>query len=137
MVLSLCTVSVQAQGITGHVIRIYPVGASSPSVETDLAASDITCNLADALPPTGEVTNPRELWWDDPTNANRRCRWSDGGTGPLLELPFGAPRYQATLRYRNNVGVGPESNRTDPFARPGTAPTVAPAQVRLGTGSRE
>jgi hypothetical protein len=123
-----------AQTPTGQILTIYPDTGLTPAAVTTLVGP--SCNLPGPLPADSEVQNPREVWWDDPVNAGRFCRWVDGGGGPLLALPFGAQRYRATLRFTNQDGAaGPESPRSNPFFRPTPLP-AAPARVLVGSGSQ-
>lgn len=133
LVVAAATVAQAQSG--GQVFRIYPVGGITPATDTSLVGAQ--CGLAGPPPPFVEVQNPREVWWDDPVNTGQFCRWVDTGTGPLLALPVGTQRYEATLRFLNSEGQsGPESPRSNPFWKPVPLP-AAPARVIIGSGSSE
>lgn len=134
LLLLLVPTLASAQTITGQILRVYAEGSITPFSDTTITGQ--VCNLDPALmPPAAEVQNPREAWWDDPVNANRVCRWTDTGAGPLLALPVGGQRYNATLRFVNPDGQsGPESPRSNPFWKPHPLP-AAPVRVIIGSGS--
>lgn len=122
-----------AQTIAGQILRVYAEGSITPFSDTTITGQ--VCNLDPSLePPAVEVQNPREVWWPDPVNANRVCRWTDTGAGPLLALPVGGQRYTATVRFVNPDGQsGPESPRSNPFWKPHPLP-AAPVRVTIGPG---
>lgn len=114
-------------------IRVVVSGGASP-VTNDLPLSGWLCGQVKVATPSGTVHNPSKLQIDDFTDttqpSTKACTYTDDGTGPLLTRPFGATVYTATAAFLNIVGPGPVSNVSNPFDRPGTAPTAAPTGLK-------
>jgi hypothetical protein len=141
MRLTLCTlavligmsVSADAQTITSYTLNIYLQGATTPTSSTVLPVSSVQCGITPKATVTGTPANPSRVYWDDeaaPTTAD--CRWVDGGTGPILALPFNPTAvYTAKILATNAAGDSPESAASNPFSRPGASP-AARTGVRVG-----
>lgn len=121
----LLFVSASAQAPTGYVLKLSTQAGAAVST-TPLALSAVTCGVTPkAPPPSGAVTNPKKVIWDDPaapTTAD--CVYTDPGTGPLFALPFGATAYLMVADVVNSAGTSPDSLPSNSFTHPGT---VAPA----------
>lgn len=127
-VLLLLPAAVQAQTNTG--VQLVISGGVSP-VTNVLPIGSIVCGQT-ASPPGGTVLNPKNFEYKNVPTDTTVCRYTDPGNGPLLSLPFGGTTYTATVAFVNAVGVGPVSNVSNPFSRPGTVPTVAPVSLQVG-----
>ncbi len=122
---------------TTHVeVTIYRQGASTPAVAPALIPiSQWVANQTPVTPPAGTVVNPNQIRVDDPANTGRDLVYTDPPTGVLSLLGFDPVNvYVATVKFVNQVGLGPASNNSNPFSRPGTTPTAAPANPRLVRG---
>lgn len=115
---------VHAQTITSYTFRVYNQGASAPVQTSVFQIANVQCNQPAVTPPTGTVSNPNRVAWNDPVNAGKACIWNDPGTGVLFSLPFGAQVYEATIVATNGAGTSPESARSNLFTRPGLPPAV-------------
>jgi hypothetical protein len=97
---------IHAQSITSYTANIYQ-GAEGPAttpLRTQVfPASEVTCNLAPEVAPLPAKT----IFWDDPSNAGRRCRWTETTTNLFTGLA--AANYRGGLRFTNATGTGPES----------------------------
>lgn len=121
----LLPAAVQAQVTTG--VQFVISGGVSP-VTNVLPIGSILCGQT-ASPLAS--ANPNAFEYQDPSDATKVCRYKDPGNGPLLSLPFGGTSYTSTAAFVNGVGVGPASNVSNPFSRPGTAPTSAPVALKV------
>lgn len=128
--LLLAAPSLPAQTIESYRLSTYAVGAAAPISTFDFPVAQVQCDQA---PPaaTAPTVNPTRTVWTDPDRAGRVCQWTDAGTGPLFSVPLGFS-YEATLRYVNSVGTGPESNRAA-WSRLGP-PVAVPGGLRLVRG---
>lgn len=130
--LGLLASSASAQSlITTYQVRIYIQGGGVAPVSTfDISSNDVRCGQAKVAAPTGTVSNPSRLRWDDPLNpAVMDCEWVDSGTGPLFALPVSLTNtYVAAMVAVDPNGTSPESARSNPFTRRGLP--AAPTGVR-------
>lgn len=117
-----------AQTVSG--VQFVVSGGAAP-VTNLLPIGSFQCGQTPSAAVVGTVSNPTAFEYTDPSDATKVCRFKDPGNGPLLSLPFGGTTYTSTAAFVNAVGTGPVSNVSNPFARPGTAPAVAPAALRV------
>lgn len=116
---------------TSYELQIY-LAAVDPQVGAPLTVnpiptSAVTCDLVKSVAPTGTVTNPRFLVWDDPANpTTRECR-ADRSLF-LLALPIGTG-YRGTVTGLYVGGVTPRSNTSNPF---GVSPVPPVALAGVG-----
>ena len=108
-------------------IRVVISGGVSP-VTNDLPLSSwsqATCDTS-----SGTIVNPTRFQYKVLTTDTQCWTYTDPGNGPLLSLPVGGTTYTATSAYVNTNGAGPASNVSNPFSKPGVAPSTAPAVFR-------
>lgn len=112
-------------------LRFVASGGVAP-VTNDLPLTAVTGPFACTAPTAGVVHNPANFEYKV-NNTDTQCfRYTDPGNGPLIGLPIGNAQYTSTIQYLTTSGlVGPLSNVSNPFDRPGVAPTTAPAVLRV------
>lgn len=114
-------------------LQVYLAGVDpqtgAPMQISSIPLTAVTCDLAPTPIPSGTVTNPRFLVWDDQVIAGRQCRVDRSQF--LLALPVGTG-YRATMTGIGDCGgvicTSVRSNTSNPFDRAPAAP-VAPAGV--------
>lgn len=129
----------EAQAITALRVTFYRTGASAPAVAPfDIPLSVFQCGRPRVADPTGTVINPTAYMIDDPADEalpqaqRRQCLYVEPPGGALTMLPFDTEAaYTARSRYINSVDIGQEGPDSNPFSRPGSAPTVTPAGLRI------
>jgi hypothetical protein len=96
--IALVGVTSKAQTLDNFELRIYASGATTPSVTSTSPASAIFCNQTMPATPAVPPINPRFLYWVDPVNAGKACRWDLGaGAGSLLAKLTTAGIYSGRL----------------------------------------
>jgi hypothetical protein len=134
LLLLLLPVVGRAQAITSYTLNVYLQGGSTAVSSAVLAVANVQCGITPKATVTGTPSNPSRVYWDDeaaPTTAD--CRYVDPGTGPILALPFNPTAvYVAKILATNAAGSSPESAASNPFSRPGSAPS-ARTGVRVGS----
>ena len=130
--------SAAAQPITSYTLKVCVRGTdcSSPVQTQTIPVSEVRTGQPKVAAPTGTIQNPRYVRWDDPASPSTLdVVWDSGATsGQLFSLPFSTTLvYDSVITATNSAGVGPESARSNPFSRPGSAPAV-PTGLRV-TGS--
>lgn len=123
---------VEAQSLTALSVTFYRSGASTPAVAPfDIPIAAMTCGQSRPTV-SGTQINPTQYRVADPTAPTLDCVYNEAAGGPLFLLPIdGTIAYTARARWRNAVDVGPESADSNPFSRPGLAPTATPAALRI------
>ena len=111
-------------------VRFVTSGGVAP-ITNDILLTNITGPAACAPTVTGVVHNPTAIEYKLSPTDTTCFRYVDTPGGPLIGLPVGGTVYTSTLAYVAGTLVGPASAVSNPFDRPGTAPTVAPAAVRV------
>lgn len=127
-----------AQTVTAYPFKVCTQGqpCTTPVTTYAIPAAEVQCGQPKTATPTGTVSNPRYVIWNDPASPTTAdCRWDSGTTsGPLFALPFSSSiTYDAIIQAVNAAGPSPESARSNPFNRPGSSP-VALTGLRV-TGS--
>jgi hypothetical protein len=131
LALLAAVVIANAQTVTSYNLAIFIQGGASPISTAALPAASFVCGQPRVVV-TAPVANPNKVVIEDPANAALDCVYVDGGSGPLLALPFNPTTvYVATLAGTNSAGTGPASAASNSFTRPGSVPS-APRQVRIG-----
>lgn len=127
-----------AQPVTQIRVDLFRQTTSGPvAVATPLttAVTDWTCGFATS--PNTAVVNPTTLEVENPDpTLTDACRLSNPAVAAFIaQLGYDPVNtYIARAYFINIVGTGPVSADSNPFSRPGTAPTVAPAFLRWGRG---
>ncbi len=111
-------------------VRVVVSGGVSP-ITTDLPVAGITGPVACVPAPTGTLPNATAFQYKVLTTDAQCWQYVDPGNGPLLGLPIGGTAYTATIAYVNSIGASPASNVSNSFSRPGVAPPLAPAVLRV------
>lgn len=119
-----------AQVPTSYTLKVFNQGAPQPIATSALPTSAFVCNQT--APDTTNTANPNKVLFNDPDPANpgKVCIFIDGGSGPLLSLPFGSGIYVATIAAVNTAGPSPDSALSNLFSRPG-ATAVAPVGLKV------
>ncbi len=111
-------------------VRFTITGGVSP-VTNDIPLSAFTSTTT-CFNTSGTVHNPLAFQYKV-NNTDSNCwQYTDPGNGPLLSLPIGGTTYVSTASYINGNGSGPLSANSNPFDKPGVAPTTAPVTLRVG-----
>lgn len=131
LVFLVVPVLAEAQAITAIQLTFYRNGTQAMTpFEIPLAA--MQCGQPRTPPPAGTVLNPTGYRFNDPNAPTLDCVYTEPPGGPLSVLETDASvSYTARARFRNAVGLGPESADSNPFSRPGSAPTVTPVGLRI------
>ena len=136
--LSASVASAQVQPpVTSIEITVWRQGATAPSIApTNIALTQWSCGLTATPAPQGTVVNPTQVRTPDPVNQTLDCLLNNPEVNALLsQLGYDPVNvYYGRSRYRNQVGLGPESPDSNFFSQPGTSPSVAPASLRWGRG---
>lgn len=131
LVFLLVPVLAEAQAITAIQLTFYRQGTQAMT-PFEIPLSAMTCGQTRTAPPTGTVLNPNTYRFNDPNAPTLDCVYSEPAGGPLFMLELDAAvSYTARGRLRNSAGLGPEGPDSNPFSRPGSAPTATPAGLRI------